>query len=151
MVAWAGGSDAKILMCDPELEAQGPIFPNPVLLRSLAAKLRCFPMPCSDSRTTSAGSGREEAGVEYKQGSEGTGGHHPGMWWYRKYQKVAHVVPEGVMNSDTRIVRLFGVHKAGILGSGRQCVQPLPLQETKPGVSPRSPEGSFPSSAPSMR
>ena len=75
---------AKILMSDPKLEAHGPIFPNPVLLRSLAAKLRSFPMPCSDSRTTGAGSGREEAGLEYKQGSEGTGGHHPGMhMWYQ--------------------------------------------------------------------
>lgn len=55
------------------------------------------------------------------------------------------------MSSDTRIVRLFGLHKAGFLGSGRRCMQPLPLQETEPGVSPRSPGGSFPSSAPSMR
>lgn len=76
---------AKILMSDSELEAQGTIFPNPVLLRSLVAKLRCFPMPCSDSRTTSAASGREEAGLGYKQGGEGTGGHHPGMHvWYQK-------------------------------------------------------------------
>ena len=52
------------------------------------------------------------------------------------------------MSSDTRIVRLFGLHKAGFLGSGRRCVQPLPLQETEPGVSPRSPGGFLPQFCP---
>lgn len=52
------------------------------------------------------------------------------------------------MNSDTRVVRLFGVHKAGFLASGRWCVQPLPLQETKPGGQPKASWGFLPQFCP---